>query len=70
MLLTEKYSEQISGVVSCYDRIVIQGSLQPFCYADGMTMFFKSNGIRIFDYQKFAKPLRNELRSNAENIAK
>jgi len=70
MLLTEKYSEQIFGVISCYDRIVIQGTLQPFCYADGMTMFLKSNGIRIFDYQKFAEPLRNELRNNAEKIAK
>ena len=29
MLLTEKYREQISGVTSCYDRIVIQGTLQP-----------------------------------------
>jgi len=70
MLLTEKYREQISGVTSCYDRIVIQGTLQPFCYADGMTMFLKTNGIRIFDYKKFAEPLRNELRNNAENIAK
>ena len=70
MLLTEKYSGRISGEISCYDRIVIKGTLQPFCYADGMTMFLKINKIRIFDYQKFAEPLRNELRANAEQIAK
>jgi hypothetical protein len=25
MLITERYKEKIYGVISCYDRIVIQG---------------------------------------------
>ena len=36
-LLSERYADDLDGVVSCYDRIVITGSLQPFCYAQGMT---------------------------------
>ncbi len=30
----------------------------------------KSKNIRIFDYPRFAEPLRNEIRGNAEQIAK
>jgi hypothetical protein len=69
MLLSERYSKQIAGVYSCYDRVVIQGTLPVFCYADGMTSYLRANNIRIFDYSRFAEPLRNELRENAEKIA-
>jgi hypothetical protein len=69
MLLTERYSDKISGQLSCYDRVVIQGTLPAFCYAEGMTAFLYANKIRIFDYPRFAEPLKNELRDNAERIA-
>ncbi|HHB75728.1 MAG TPA: MarR family transcriptional regulator [Desulfobulbus sp.] len=70
MLLTERYADQINGVYSCYDRVVIQGTLPVFCYAEGMTSYLYANNIRIFDYAKFAEPLRDELRANAEQVAK
>ena len=50
--------------------MIIQGTLPGLCYADGMTGYLKAKGIRIFDYPRFAEPLRNELRDNAEQIAK
>lgn len=67
--IIERYSEKIRGVISCYDRVVIQGTLPGFCYADGMTSFLYSQKIRIFDYAKFAEPLRDAIRENAESIA-
>ena len=70
VLLTERYADKIQGQVSCFDRLVIQGTLPGFCYADGMTAFLYANNIRIFDYPRFAEPLRDELRTNAEQIAK
>lgn len=70
MLLTDKYEEKIQGVLSCYDRIIMQGNLSGWSYSDGMTTFFKVNGIKIFDYSKFAEPLNEEIRENAERIAK
>ena len=36
-MLTERRSERIAGVLSCYDRIVVQGTLPGPCYAEGMT---------------------------------
>jgi len=68
-LLTEKYSDQLHGVLNCYDRIIISGNLQPLCYAQGMTSYLYQHHIRIFDYAQWAAPLRDELRANAEAIA-
>lgn len=68
-LLSEKYSNELDGVLSCYDRIVITGSLYPFCYAQGMTSYLYRQGIRIFDYAKFADGLRERVRENAEALA-
>ena len=68
-LFSECYAKQLAGVLSCYDRIVITGNLQPFCYAQGMTHYLYQQGIRIFDYPKFAEPLRERVRENAEALA-
>jgi len=70
MLLTEKYSNYIHGVLTCYDRILIHGNIAGWCFADGMTGFLYSQGIRIFDFPQFAEPLNEGIRQNAEKIAK
>jgi hypothetical protein len=68
-LLTDRYEGQIAGVLSCYDRIIIQGTLPKWCYAKGMTDYFYEHQIRIFDYPKWAEPLRDAIRQNMERIA-
>jgi len=40
-----------------------------WCYASGMTDYFYGHRIRIFDYPKWAEPLREALRQNMERIA-
>lgn len=70
MLLTERYSDKISGVISCFDRVVVQGTLPDWCYNMGMTVFLHMHQIKIFDYPAFANNLRLELRDHAELIAK
>jgi hypothetical protein len=56
--LTERYRERLAGVLSCYDRIIVTGTLPGACYAKGMTGFLSARQIRIFDYPRFAEPLR------------
>ena len=68
-LITEKYKNEIHGVLHCYDRVVISGNLQQLCYAKGMTSYLYQQNIQIFHYTKFAEPLRNLVRENAEAIA-
>jgi hypothetical protein len=43
--LLERYDERIAGVLSCFDRVVITGTLPGVCYADGMTRFLHANGV-------------------------
>jgi len=68
-LLSEKYANDMYGVLSCYDRVIITGNLHPFCYPKGMTGYLYARKIRIFDYPSFANSLRNSIRENAEAIA-
>ena len=68
-LLTERHQEQIAGELSCWDRILIFGTLPKICYAEGMTSHLYANKVRIFDYPRFAEPFRNQLRENAERLA-
>ena len=67
--LTERYEDQIAGVLSCYDRVVITGTLPGVCYAQGMTGYLNARGIRIFDYPKFAQTLRDRVRDRAATLA-
>jgi hypothetical protein len=67
--IPERYSEKIHGVLHCFDRLILTGTIPGLCYAQGMTGYLKAQGIRIFDYAKFAEPLRETIRTNAERIA-
>ncbi len=69
-LLTERYKDKIAGILTCYDRMVITGTLPQLCFAQGMTRYLYEHGIRIFDYANFAQPFREQLRHNAEALAK
>src|SRR4051812_19963771 len=64
-LLTERHEEQIAGVLSCWDRMLVFGTLPKICYAEGMTSYLHANQVRIFDYPRFAEPFRE----NAERLA-
>ena len=66
--LTNRYAVNMHGVLSCYDRILITGTLPGACYAAGMTSFLHSRGVRIFDYAQFAEPLRDRVRNRAQEV--
>jgi hypothetical protein len=68
-LLTTTHKDKISGVISCYDRIVISGTLPGICYQEGMTSYLYQQGIKIFDYTQFVEPLKEQIRKNAEQLA-
>jgi hypothetical protein len=66
----QRHADQIRGVISCYDRIIIMGTLPDICYAGAMTTFLFRKNIRIFDYPRWAAPLKEEIRRNAEQLAR
>jgi hypothetical protein len=68
-MLTDRYAKKITGILNCFDRITIQGTLRHLCYAEGMSSYLRSHNIRIFDYPKFVEPLREKIRMRAEEIS-
>jgi hypothetical protein len=68
--LTQRYADQILGVLSCYDRVVITGTLPEICYVGAMTGYLHAHGIEIADYTRFADSLRQEIRDHAERLAR
>ena len=68
-LLTERHAKEIAGILGCWDRMLMFGTIPGICFAGGMTSYLYERGIRIFDYPKFAEPFRNRLRENAEQVA-
>lgn len=69
-LLTDQYKEKIKGVLGCFDRVVIKGTLQGVAHAEGMALFLRKRHIPIFGYLKLAESLRDKVRENAENVAR
>jgi len=67
-LFLERHTDKIAGVLSCYDRVVITGTIPGLCFAEGMTNYLYAHKIRIFDYPKWAEPLRDQIRKNAEQL--
>jgi hypothetical protein len=68
--LTERYANQIAGQISCLDRVVINGTIPEICHAEAITGYLYRNGVRIFDYPRWASELRDQIRQNAELVAK
>jgi hypothetical protein len=65
----ERHQDQVSGVLSCFDRVVITGTLPDIAHPKAMSSLLGYLGIRVFDYARWAEPLRDELRENAERLA-
>ena len=68
--LVERHGAKIAGVLGCYDRIVITGTLPMLCHASGMATFMSMRHVRLFDYPKFCEPFREQIRENAERVAR
>jgi hypothetical protein len=69
-LLTERYADKIQGTISCFDRVVIGGTWPEICHARVLATLLKKQGVRLFDYPRWAEPYRELIRENAERLAR
>jgi len=65
-----RHQQEITGVLACFDRVVITGTLTAIAHAGAMAACLAHQGIRLFDYPRWAEPFREELRANAERRAR
>ncbi len=68
-LLTEIYADRIVGTLSCFDRVVMTGTVVDSAHPEAMARTPRIRGVRFFDDARFAEPLRDEVRANAEKVA-
>lgn len=68
--LVERYGGKVLGELSCLDRVVITGTLPDICHAQAMERYLRVRKVRLFDYPRWAEPLREEIRINAERVAR
>lgn len=67
--LLERYADKIVGVLGCYDRLVLNGTLMAIAHPEAMAGVLRREHIRCFDLAQFVDPLREQIRENAERIA-
>jgi hypothetical protein len=48
--LKERHKAEIAGVLGCWDRMLVFGTLLKICCAKGMTSYLYERNVRIFDY--------------------
>lgn len=68
--LLERYAEQIEGVLGCYDRVILTGTLVEVAHPDALRAQLYALNIRCFDLKLFAEPLRDQVRDHAILLAR
>jgi hypothetical protein len=66
----ERHASKILGTLSCFDRVVITGTLPDICHAEAMAAHLRAKDVRLFDYPQFAMRFREEIRAHAEELAR
>ncbi len=64
----EKHSDKISGVLDCFDRILLKGYL-PFPTGRAMEAFFDHNGMLYKDFKPFVMGMSRKIKEHAQAMA-
>jgi hypothetical protein len=65
------HADQISGVLSGFDRLVFRGTLRSIAHAAGMSQYLASNGILLKNFGSHVEHVSRQLKtaSLAEAVA-
>ena len=64
-----RHEGKIDGVLGCYARIVMNGTLTAIAPPEARARVLGRHGVRCFDFGQFLDPLREQIRKNAERLA-
>ena len=65
----QKHREQIIGVLSGFDRLVVRGTVRPIAYSDGMQRFLNAQGILLKDFGAYAEATSNLVKQASLAVA-
>jgi hypothetical protein len=65
----QRHADQVSGVLSGFDRLRFRGTMRWLAYADGMRSFLSCVGVLLKDFQTYVQGVTDRIRSAAEELA-
>lgn len=69
--LLTRYQEDIDGVISCFDRIVLFGTFRSIGHPEAMSWQLHESKVKLLEYEKnFANSLRLEVRDQIKHLCK
>jgi hypothetical protein len=69
MDLLQRYADRILGCLSCYDRLILWGTLVRVSHPAGLCQRLKELGISLTDFAAFAISLRDQLEQHLLQLA-
>ena len=68
-MFADKYQDDILGINSCFDRVVVSGSIIPLSYIDGLSRFLSTHKILLKEFLPHAGYLAELLKADAKSLA-
>jgi hypothetical protein len=66
----QQHADQISGVLSGFDRLRFRGTLRWLAYTQGMQGFLNYAGVLLKDFKTYVQGVTDQVRSATERLAK
>lgn len=67
--LLTRYADKIVGMLGCYDRVVLSGTLTAISHPEALARLLGREHVRCFDLEQWVGPLREQLHRDAERMA-
>ena len=64
-----KYKDDILGINSTFDRVIVTGSITPISYEKGLSQFLYINRILLKEFQSYASELARVLKEYAKGLS-
>jgi hypothetical protein len=68
--LSHKLKDKIKGVLEGFDRIVFKGTLRPLCFAAGMQIFLRNQGVLNKNYKEWVIDRSSAIIADADEYAR
>ncbi len=65
-----RHDSKICGVISCFDRVMIKGTLPTACHTKALEGSLWLKNVLFKDYPNYALGLRDEIRTHIESLSK
>jgi hypothetical protein len=67
--LVARYSELVDGVITCWDRVVIAGTIEELSHKNGLYSYFRRHELPIEHLERHFDDLNKQIRARAELLA-